>query len=128
MFGKLRSLRLSKNLPVRDMVEVVQSIYPKYDKTIQSKCENGDAYGVDIRPDALDALYQHFDPEGLAKPKKKDAHRLNCRISCRLETEMYNKLVQLVTAAGYLTMQELLTAIVTDYIRKADDADGMGDT
>lgn len=44
MAEELRELRLSKQIPAKDMVAVVQAIYPKYDKTVQSKCENGDAY------------------------------------------------------------------------------------
>ena len=55
MAEELRALRLSKQIPAKDMVAVVQAIYPKYDKTVQSKCENGDAYGVSLRPDALRA-------------------------------------------------------------------------
>ena len=63
MAEELRELRLSKQIPAKDMVAVVQAIYPKYDKTVQSKCENGDAYGVSLRPDAMAALYAHFAPE-----------------------------------------------------------------
>ena len=43
--NELRSLRIELGLPARDMVAVVQGLYPKYDKTMQSKCENGDDYG-----------------------------------------------------------------------------------
>ena len=53
MAEELRELRLSKQIPAKDMVAVVQAIYPKYDKTVQSKCENGDAYGVSLRPDPM---------------------------------------------------------------------------
>ena len=69
MAEELRELRLSKQIPAKDMVAVVQAIYPKYDKTVQSKCENGDAYGVSLRPDAMAALYSHFAPE-LAESRK----------------------------------------------------------
>ena len=98
MAEELRELRLSKQIPAKDMVAVVQAIYPKYDKTVQSKCENGDAYGVSLRPDAMAALYAHFAPE-LAegrKAVKKDAHRLTCRISARLETADYEALQRLI--------------------------------
>lgn len=44
MAEELRELRLSKSIPAKDMVAVVQQIYPKYDKTVQSKCENGEVY------------------------------------------------------------------------------------
>ena len=112
MAEELRELRLSKQIPAKDMVAVVQAIYPKYDKTVQSKCENGDAYGVSLRPDAMAALYAHFAPE-LAegrKAVKKDAHRLTCRISARLETADYGALQRLIEAEGYATTQDWLTA------------------
>ena len=108
-----------------DMVAVVQAIYPKYDKTVQSKCENGDAYGVSLRPDAMAALYAHFAPE-LAegrKAVKKDAHRLTCRISARLETADYEALQRLIEAEGYATTQDWLTATVRRYIAEAGETE-----
>lgn len=56
MPNELRSLRVDLGLPAKDMVAVVQELYPKYDKTMRSKCENGDDYGISIRPDAMKAL------------------------------------------------------------------------
>ena len=122
---ELRELRLSKQIPAKDMVAVVQAIYPKYDKTVQSKCENGDAYGVSLRPDAMAALYSHFAPE-LAesrKTAKKDAHRLTCRISARLETADYEALQRLIEAEGYATTQDWLTATVRRYITEAGETE-----
>lgn len=69
MAEELRELRLSKQIPAKDMVAVVQALYPKYDKTVQSKCENGDAYGVSLRPDAMAALYSHFAPGAGREPQ-----------------------------------------------------------
>ena len=91
--------------------------------SVQSKCENGDAYGVSLRPDAMAALYSHFAPE-LAegrKAVKKDAHRLTCRISARLETADYEALQRLIEAEGYATTQDWLTATVRRYIAEAGE-------
>ena len=71
MAEELRELRLSKQIPAKDMVAVVQAIYPKYDKTVQSKCENGDAYGVSLRPDAMAALYSHRSWQRAARRPKR---------------------------------------------------------
>ena len=43
MPNSLKELRLKTKTPAKDMVAVVQTIYPKYDMTSQSKCENSDA-------------------------------------------------------------------------------------
>ena len=37
----LQILRLGKGVPAQDMVELVRKLYPKYDKTLHSKCEHG---------------------------------------------------------------------------------------
>lgn len=125
MAEELRELRISKQIPAKDMVAVVQQLYPKYDKTVQSKCENGDAYGVSLRPDALAALYDHFAPElaQARKAAKKDAHRLTCRISARLETAEYEALQRLIEEDGYATMPDWLAATVRSYIAKAGDGE-----
>lgn len=120
MAEELRELRLSRQIPAKEMVAVVQTIYPKYDKTVQSKCENGSAYGVSLRKDAMDALYAAFAPEVLEARtmKSKERHRLTCRISARLEDADYESLQQYIQADGYATMQDWLTAMVRKYIRE----------
>lgn len=121
--NELRELRTSRGLAVKEMVAVVQGLYPKYDKTVQSKCENRDAYGVTIRRDALKALYRHFAPE-LLEPKKRTRHgqhRLTCRISARLENRTFAALQQRMQADGYRTFQELLTALVASYLKGGTD-------
>ena len=121
--NELRELRVRLQLPVKDMVEVVRTLYPKFDKTVQSKCENGSSYGVSLLPDAMEALYKAFDPQALEdrrKPKK-EKHRLTCRISARLEDEDYKALQQHLEADGYATMQDLLTALVRQYLKEKED-------
>ena len=78
-----------------------------------------------LRPDAMAALYAHFAPE-LAegrKAVKKDAHRLTCRISARLETADYEALQRLIEAEGYATTQDWLTATVRRYIAEAGETE-----
>lgn len=120
---ELRNIRISKQLAAKDMVTVVQTIYPKYDKTLQSKCERGFEYGIQLRDDALAALRAHFTPEAKetveAKNKPKgDGHKLTCRISCRLPDEEHAELQQYVKDDGYDTMQAWLAITVRRYIRR----------
>lgn len=120
----LKYLRTQKKVLAKDMVAVVQELYPKYDKTVQSKCENGDVYGVSLRPDAMEALYTRFAPELLSKPLKRrraDNRRLTCRISARLEKADYEALQQLIRANGYATMQDWLTDTVRRCIAEAGE-------
>lgn len=123
MSEELRELRISRQIPAKEMVAVVQALYPKYDKTVQSKCENGEAYGVSIRPDAMNALYAKFAPDLLTAKKraKGERHRLTCRISGRLEDSVYAALQQHMEADGYATAQEWITAMVLRYIAEKED-------
>lgn len=121
----LRDLRVQKQLPVKEMVEVVRTLYPKFDKTVQSKCENGGSYGIALRPDAMEALYKRFAPEVLEGRRlaHKERHRLTCRISARLENDDYAALQQHLKADGYATMQDLLTDLVRRYLKAKEDAE-----
>ena len=57
------------------------------------------------------------------KAVKKDAHRLTCRISARLETADYEALQRLIEAEGYATTQDWLTATVRRYIAEAGETE-----
>lgn len=119
--NELRALRIDLGLPAKDMVAVVQELYPKYDKTMQSKCENGDDYGISIRPDAMKAIYAKFAPNGTkASRRKKDRHRLANRVSCRLDDTDMEELQRRMEADGYATAQELLADLVRRYLRGGD--------
>lgn len=117
----LKDIRERKKIPAKAMIKVVQALYPKYDKTIQSKCENGDVYGVRLQADAENAICDRFAPE--LKRKKKDGHRLTCRISCRLETAEWNALMKNIRADGYNTVQDWLTHIVRRYNKRKERTD-----
>lgn len=123
MSSDLRELRLRCQLPAKDVVAVVKQIYPKYDKTLQSKCERSHEYGITLLPDAMEAVYAICPPDVLeaCKRPKKERHRLTCRISARLENADYRALQQRLEADGYATMQDLLTDLVRRYLKEKED-------
>jgi len=110
---ELRKFRLSKGVPARDMVAVVQQLYPKYDKTIQSKCERGEDYGIQLRKDAMAALVERFAPEQI---KGGDRHKRQCRIQCRLDDDVYEDLRRCVIEDGFKNTQEWLERLVITYL------------
>ena len=114
----LRDLRVTKKIPAKDMIDLVREHYPKYDKALQSKCEHGEEYGIDIRSDAMDALLAKFAPEQLEaeKHRRNGGHRLTKRIMCRLEDDDYSALVQYITADGYTDMNAWLVSTVRSYL------------
>lgn len=120
MAEELRKLRTSRQIPAKEMVSVVRVLYPKYDKTMQSKCERGDEYGIQIRRDAMDALITKFAPEqlGTIKQKKGDRHKLSCRISCRLYDDEHSELLGYIKEDGFDTTQAWLAQYTRQYINR----------
>lgn len=123
MADELKSLRISRGIPGKDMVAVVQELYPKFDKTVLSKCENGDAYGVTIREDARVRLYERFAPElaEAERGRKKDTHRLTHAVKARLTDEAFERLQRVMEACGYATAQDLITELVAKFILEKED-------
>ena len=104
------------------MVAVVQTIYPKYDMTSQSKCENSDAYGVCLTQKAMKLLYAKFDPDGSVRKnfRTADQHRLKDKLHARITADEAAQLKAHLAADGYDTVQDWLTDVVRGYINKGD--------
>lgn len=112
----LRQLRLSTAAPVTEMVDIVRTLYPKYDKTLQSKCEHGEEYGIQLRSDAMRALLHRFAPDGRGAPKA-DGRTKPYRIQARLTKAVYGQLQQLVGERG-ATMQDFIEGLILDYLTR----------
>lgn len=112
----LRNLRIRKRLPVKDMVETVQELYPKYDRYTQSKCEG--EYGIELKRDAMQHLMETFAADELeAKARSRHGkHRLTCRITARLEDDEYADLLRYIREDGFDTVQDWLTDTVRQYL------------
>ena len=112
----LQRLRLERGIPVKDMVEVVQALYPKYDKVMQSKCEHGEEYGIQLRADAMRALVIRFAPDR-RKSLKASGRSKPYRIQARLTEAVYRPLQHVVKSQG-VTMQDFVERLILDYITK----------
>ena len=115
----LRDLRVSKNLAAKDMVKTVRALYPKYDKQLQSKCEHGEEYGIDLKPRAMDALLEKYAPELLARERyiRGGCHRLSRKVMCRLEDDVYDALIEKIEEDKFGTVQNCLTALIKNYLK-----------
>ena len=115
----LKILRITHNIPIKEIIERVQQLYPKYDKYLQSKVEHGEEYGIDLRADAFDDLLATYDPDALVREKYRrgGCHKLTCRVSCRLEDREYEEFKDAIYADGFDTVQDGLTYIVRNYMK-----------
>lgn len=111
MPNELRSLRVDLGLPAKDMVAVVQELYPKYDKTMQSKCENGDDYREDY-----DRLKDAELDIEIKKHREKRSKSANA---------YFHVLVNKIAAERGGSDEATKAALVVEYGALEKDADGL---
>ena len=117
MSNDLQALRLSHSIPARDMTETVQKIYPRFDRYLLSKCEASEVYGVQLKTDALKALYLKYDPDGWSQRKLKgDGHKNQSRIYCRMDEATYSHLIAQIRQDGFKTVQDWMLDQVLAYL------------
>ena len=119
MPNPLQRLRIDRGIPVRDMVEVVAAIYPKYDKVLHSKCEHGEEYGIRLRADAERTLKEHFALTGPDAPRRPRRSK-PCRVQVRLTEAAYRLLQQAIARSG-TTMQDLIEGLILNYIKDSEE-------
>ena len=110
----LKELRQAQGISAKDLVAVIQQVYPRYDMTLQSKVESGE-YGITLSPEAMERVAQQF-PELQAPKRPADRHRLKCRVSTRLPDAEYHALCAAAQADGYATIQECIMTLIHRYL------------
>lgn len=112
MENKLRELRVKHGVNARDMVGEVQKRYPKYDRTLHTKCERGDE---------MNAVCERFMPEKKpSEARKRDFHRLTYRIYGRLTKAAYTSLQRQIKADGFASVQSWITYAVQKYLSESN--------
>lgn len=117
----IRALRSERHIPVADIVEVVSSIYPRFDRYLLSKVEHGEEYGIRLRADAQHELLTHFKvTQDGSKAKRKPTRSKPKRISCRLTDKAYGLLQRELDRTG-VTMQSWLEALIAKALIGGED-------
>ena len=111
--NRLRAVRQASGLNPRQMVGMLRESYPRYDKTLQSKCEHTDDYGVQLAESTLKALERQY---GIRRPaeNRTKPHR----ITVRFEKGQYSLLqralkVRGISAQSY-ALRGIMKAVVID--------------
>lgn len=116
----LKDFRRDKDIPAREIIAEVRAIYPSYDKMLQSKCENGEKYGIMLRFKAVDAVIKRFAPEKYEaiKKRRQGGHKLTATVFCRVDAETHRKLRAAIDKAGYPSVQAWVAEKVLDFIKE----------
>ena len=99
-----------------EIVETVREIFPKYNKSLLTKCERPAEYGIELRPKAVELLRERF---GEIKAKN-DGHKLTTRLACRVPDAIYSTFKEIAEATGN-TVNSLAYELVRDYLRGVND-------
>lgn len=117
MSNALRALRAEKHIPAQAIIAALRlNGYAGFDKSLLSKAENSERYGIQLTPGAMATLYKTFDPEKTTAPRK-DTHRLRHAVRARLTDHDFSLLQQRVRADGYATMQDWLADRISSQLK-----------
>ena len=111
--NELRDLRILSGIPAPVIAEAVKAIFPKFDRHLLSKCEHPDLYGVALLPRGMKAALA-LAPD--VKVKKRDGHRNQFRIYCRMDEATYKALISQIRQDGFKTTQDWILDQVHAYI------------
>ena len=139
--SELSLFRCAAGLTALEVVGLLKPHFPLIDKTVISKAEHGDLYGVELNRKAWEILKEAYPvaynkAKNKAQKRKADRHKKTRRLSVRLSEDRFSVLQQQMQAEG-LTAQEFLERelerIATAPIRKPRNdggsigsADGLG--
>ena len=98
----LRDIRLKKSVPPKEIVETIRALYPGFDKTLLSKCEHTEKYGIEPCRRAADAVLEKYSPEELERERhrRNGCHRLKHQISCRVDAATHARLHEQIQLDG----------------------------
>jgi len=119
------------NLLPKDAVELLRKRFLSIDKTTVAKCSNPEKYGCVLHPDGYALLRDLLPTEEASEPeekprKRRDAHKLICRIYGRLPDEKYLRLRRAIQADGYATIQDWITDQVDAYLSRKEKTNEQG--
>ena len=106
----LRDFVKRRHIPLMDMLEVVQTIYPRCDKSLLSKCIHGEETGARLRDDALKVLVLHFREDSRqASPERRRAKPNRC--VCRVTDAIFKALQRRLQQTGQ-SVQDYIEALL----------------
>lgn len=123
MSNKLRDLRTASEATPQAMVDIVRMHYPKYDKTLQSKCEHTEDYGVELTYPAFRELVIKLlgQAEWDKYKKQTDGHKNQKRITIRMDNETFRRFMAQIHQDGYDTVQAWGMDHILAYINARSD-------
>ena len=116
----IKSFAADHGLQDKEVVNLVKSEHPKYDKYIHSKVKRPDDYGIKLLDSAEKLIQDTFGTNSPA-PRRTDKRRKPCRIQVRLSKHDYKVLQQCIKRDGYDTMQAGVSKIIRDYLKERKD-------
>lgn len=125
----VKRLRVQKGLADDQIIDQVTGLYPYFNVLALHYAENAEEYGLDLRDDAMNALYAAFAPELAPKKPRRERRKLTRRIQGRLSESDYRALQEYIKRLGYQTMQDWLAVTVrralaaSRWNKKEGDAD-----
>lgn len=114
----LKRLRVERHILPSALVETVRTNYPRFDVNLYAKCERTEEYGITLCAGAMGDVMAVYAPDRQFKAPAPDAHRLPCRMSCRLSKADYRLIQAIMMDKGFETAQAFLAWVLHGYIKR----------
>ena len=101
----------------KDIVCLVKTSYPKYDKYLHSKTKRPDEYGICLVNEAKELIKSVYG-EKPQEPRRADKHRLQHKAQCRMTKSKFRRLQLCFKKDGYNTMQSGMDFIINEYLKE----------
>ena len=111
----INEVMITNGIRAKDIVDIVKQVYPKYDKSLQSKVERPDAYGIKLLGSAEKLVMDTLATKPHA-PRRADKHRLSHSARCRISKTKLGRLQQAFKRDGYDTVQSGMTWLIDNYL------------
>lgn len=129
-------------VPTSALVGSIRRYFPGFDKTLLSKVRNHIRYGVTLRREAYEAIFQDFPfledatdlepvtclPVPVKAGRRGDRHRIKTRVAARITADRIRLLQKLVKEDGFPSVSAWLIWQINRYIRAKEKEAKRNDT
>lgn len=116
----LREFRELNGLKPREIVETLRPVYPGYDKTVNSKVENPEKYGIRLIEDA-EEMVKAIPSKSPEMPLKTVRVAKQYQLRCSMSKTKRDVLQQAFRRHGLMSLQAGVTYLVDRFLEEVKD-------
>lgn len=94
--NELRKIRVEGNIPMKQIVDIVRAVFPKFDKPLLSKCEHSNQYGIELTVEAMNIVREEIAHKAVATGVNNSEKAEPISNTGREKTALYHEILKLI--------------------------------